>query len=278
MGVNWKEVSEALQGPRIESLQEEEKEVKYLKLDFSSKPWDRLELVHFTDLQVGSRNFMRARLEEYSDWTLSKDFRYVFLGGDLIDSATRISIGSPYENTKEPIYQVDEAVELLTPLAKAGRLVAYVGGNHERRTIPTFGDSGVLIAQRLQVPYSRGVQLIDVTFGEFGKGNPFQVALWHGGGRARTKGAIANVIYGFMQRHSAHVCFIGHLHQAMVIPDYQMVRKGGKIKLQKRFGVMSSSFQSYWNSYAEVAALNPFDVMMGRAIVERSGHFEVTIR
>jgi hypothetical protein len=53
---------------------------------------------------------------------------------------------------------------------------------------------------------------------------------------------------------------------------------GGRIKLQKVAGIMSSSFLAYWNSYAEVAALPPSDTMMARAILERNGHWEVTLR
>lgn len=263
----------------IESRAEhkEADETKLVSYSFTEKlaGYKHLEFLHLTDLQIGSKNFQRKRFIEYREWILSRPNRFVFLGGDIIDAATILSVASPYDNTAEPIDQVEEATNLLRPLANAGRLLGYVGGNHERRTIKTFGDCGRLIARSLGVPYSRGVQLINITYG---KHEPFRVSLWHGSGSARTKGAKAQMLHRFMHQADSQVYLVGHLHDCVLLFDWRQRRIGSRIKLEKIAGIMSSSFQSYWNSYAEVFALSPSDTMMARIILEPNGKWEVTLR
>jgi uncharacterized PurR-regulated membrane protein YhhQ (DUF165 family) len=44
---------------------------------------------------------------------------------------------------------------------------------------------------------------------------------------------------------------VGHLHDVVLLFDWRQQRINKRIKLQKIAGIMSSSFQEYWNSYAE---------------------------
>ena len=234
-----------------------------------------LELSMLTDMQFGHLECRVDRIKEYVDWLLSVPNRFCVLGGDMVDAAHALSVGSPYENACEPKEQVFEFAELLMPLR--ARILGYVGGNHERRTIKQFGSLGSLIANLLRIPYSDGKQFIDIYFG---KHAPFKVELWHGRGAARTKGARAQMIHQFMQQGEAHLYLCGHLHDAMLLWDWRQVRdhRHGRIRLQKIAGVMSSSFLSYWATYAEVAGLSASDVMMARAIIEPNGHWEVTMK
>ena len=271
---------ESLVAPRLRVLQSEADQVKLVSYDFNDPKRfpaknASVELIHITDMQVGAKNFMRKKFLKYREWILSAPNRFVLLGGDIVDAATILSIGSPYDNTGEPIDQVDEAVDILEPLASAGRILAYVGGNHERRTTKTFGDCGRLIARALKTPYSGGVQLIDI---HFGKHAPFKVSLWHGGGASRTKGAKAQMLHRFMTQGDSHLYLVGHLHDSIVIPDWRQQRLAGQIALTKIMGIMSSSFLSYWNSYAETYAMVPSDTMMARAILYRDGKWEATLR
>jgi hypothetical protein len=280
---DWSEIDrlrDALRAPHVAVTHAEEDEAKLVEYDFDDKKRfpdrpSQIEISHLTDLQYGSKGFQRKRFLQYRDWILSSPNRFVVLGGDLVDAATIISVASPYENTEEPIDQVDGVVDILQPLADAGRLLGYVGGNHERRTVKTFGDCGRIIARNLNVPYSRGVQLIDILFGQH---KPFKISLWHGGGSARTKGAKAQMLHRFMHQADSHVYLVGHLHDVVLLFDWRQQRIGKQIKLQKIAGIMSSSFQGYWNSYAETAAMSPSDTMMARIILERDGKWEVTLR
>lgn len=235
---------------------------------------DRIELLHLTDLQFGHRAFLRDRFVEFRDWILARPDCYVVLGGDVIDAATMLSVGSAFDNVGRPSEQVQAVVEMLGPLAP--RIWGYVGGNHERRTEKTFGECGKLIATLLKVPYSPGVQYVDVWFG---KHAPFRISLWHGTGAARTKGAKAQMVHRFMQHGDSQLYLVGHLHDAMVLYDWPEVRSGDcSTHLLKKAGVMSSSFLGYYGTYAEVAGLSPSDTLMARVLLDRDGGWEITLR
>jgi hypothetical protein len=248
-------------------------ESKYVDVQLSAAKHPKIELIHLTDLQYGAKAFKEKRFKEYRDWILADPDRFVCLGGDIIDAATVLSVASPYENTAEPGRQVEECVELLKPIR--GRILGYVGGNHERRTAKTYGDAGRVIATLLKIPYSRGVQNIDI---RYGRHQPFKISLWHGSGSARTKGAKAQMLHRFMHQGDSSLYLVGHLHDVVALYDWRQQRQDGKIVLKKIAGVMSSSFQDYWNTYAEVAGMSPSDTMMARCVLGPKGDFEVTLK
>ena len=191
----------------------------------------------------------------------------------MIDAATSISIASPYENTEEPQGQVFRFVEHAMPLRH--RILGYVGGNHERRGVKTFGDIGHLIATMLKIPYSSGKQFVDINYGDH---KAFKNSLWHGGTGSRTKGAKMQMLHRFMTQGDAQCYWVGHLHDAMMTFDWREKRQNGKIKLEKFAGVMSSSFLEHYGTYAEVAGMAASGTMMWRLILEPNGKWELTAR
>jgi hypothetical protein len=250
-------------------------QAKYVSWTFSPKQFRSLELLHLTDLQFGHVECRVKRVVEYRDWVLSEPNRFVLFGGDLIDAATIMSPGEPWQNICGPQRQVYKFCELMAPMRH--RILGYCGGNHERRGVKTFGDVGVLIAYILKVPYSDGQQLIDVTYGDH---KPFKIALWHGTGAARTKGAKAQMLTRFMESGDSQLYLVGHLHDLVLLGGWRSLRKPGhnNVHIQKIMGGMSTSFLSYWGTYAEVAGLTVSDVAMIRAVLEPDGKWEATIR
>lgn len=250
-------------------------ESKYITVRFDEAKFPKqIEIVHITDVQFGHRSCNVKKFIEYRDWILSKKNRFVFFGGDMVDAATALSIASPYENTEEPQGQVYRFVELAMPMRH--RVIGYVGGNHERRGVKTFGDLGKLIAMLLKVPYSSGKQFVDVYYGQH---RPYRNSLWHGGTGSRTKGAKAQMIHRFMTQGDSDCYWVGHLHDTMLIGDVRSARDGKKnIKAEKFRGVMSSSFLEHWGTYAEVAGMPIGSTEMWRLILEPTGHSELTLR
>ena len=250
-------------------------EAKHVDWDFSKAPFRTLELIQITDVQWGSRACRTERVIEYRDWVLSAPNRFMIWTGDNIDAATMQSKGTTWDNTGNPQQQLFEFCELWAPARH--RILGYVGGNHERRAITTFGDLGITIAALLRVPYSSGIQHIDV---HFGKHQPFPITQWHGSGGARTKGTVAQKPSRFAgDNYTSKLCLMGHLHQALCIPVWGMQRdKQGDLRLVKQIAAMGSSFLDVFGSYAEVAGYAPSDVMMPRCVLEKSGGWEVSLR
>lgn len=248
-------------------------ETKWVQWDFSDAKFKTLELVQITDVQWGHITCKRDRVREYRDWVLSKPNRYMIWTGDNIDSATMQSKGTTWENTGTPQHQMFEFIQEWAPARH--RILGYVGGNHERRCLTTFGDLGITIAALLQVPYSRGKQLIDI---QFGKHQPFQVSQWHGAGGARTKGTVAQTLYRFASDGDSQLYLMGHLHQPMIIPFWKERRGQHGIRAVKTIAAAGSSFMDLWGGYGEVSGYSPGDVLMPRCVLDKDGGWEVTLR
>lgn len=249
-------------------------QTKYLSYHFDDTPFDTLELLQFTDAQFGHTQCRYDRMQEYRDWVLAEPNRFLLWTGDNLDAASMLSRGTPWENLCAPDRQVYRFCEFWAPARH--RILGHVGGNHERRPVPMFGDLGTLISTLLRVPYSAGQQFIDVYFGQH---QPFKISLWHGTGGARTKGTIAQKLQRYMQGSDSQLFLMGHLHQPLVLPDWKPERGANqRLRLKKVVGAVGSSFLELWNTYAEIAGYAPGEIMMPRAILERNGHWEVTLR
>ena len=247
-------------------------QAKRVTVRFDSSKFNTIEICHLTDVQFGAVACQEGKLEAYRDWLLSVPNRFWLWGGDMIDAATMASIASPYENKWEPTYQAYRFLEVMAPARH--RILGYVGGNHERR-IKQF-DVGSMMASWMGIPYSSGKQLIDIHFGEH---KPFGIGLHHGCGSARSKGAKAQMVHRFMNEGDSQLYLVGHLHDALLLWDWRVRRDDrGGVKLQKVCGGMSSSFLEHWGTYAEVAGMSPSDTMMIRCILEKNGHWEVTMK
>lgn len=250
-------------------------QARYLTWDFRHLEFETLELLQITDCQYGHKECNEEKLLEYLGWVISEPNRFLLLGGDLVDAGHKLSKGSPFEQIGDPQEELWRFCEMFAPYRH--RVLGYVGGNHERRTMDTFGDLGKSLATILQIPYSPGKQHIDIHFGSH---SPFKISHFHGRGASRTKGAITNVIVDLMRQSDSDLYLTGHLHQAQTVIDWRELRDGnGGMKLRKIVGGMGSSFLKHYGTYAEVImAANPQGIMMHRTILEKGGHWEVTLR
>lgn len=251
-------------------------ESKQVNIDFPEsliKQWPCLELIQIGDVQFGHKDCKIPRVREYRDWVLAKPYRFVLFTGDMIDAAHAFTPGSPWDNIFGAQSQVYQFCQIFAPMRH--RILGYVGGNHERRGIPVFGDLGILLATMLKVPYSGGRQYLNL---RFGKHQPFRILLWHGHPRARTKGALAQIIDRFMQIGNAQLYLTGHNHQAMIIPSYREVSEHGRIRLEKVIGASCTSFLETYGSYGEFMGFGAYDVLMSRGILEKDGKWELTVR
>lgn len=249
-------------------------QARRLTWDFSKVNIKTLELLQITDVQFGHKACDTETVEKYLAWVLSQENRYILFGGDMVDAGHVQSKGSPFEQVGDPQEELWQFCKLFAPVRH--RVLGYVGGNHERRSIPTFGDIGKSIATVLELPYSPGKQHIDINFGDH---KPFKISMWHGGGGGQTKGTLANGLVKFMNQADSQLYLLGHLHQAMVVQESREIRAKGKMVLQKIVGARGSSFLKHYGTYAEVIiGANPQTIQMPRAVLERNGHWELTLR
>jgi hypothetical protein len=250
-------------------------EAHYVDWHFERTNFKQIEVMHITDIQYGHPMCQVNRLIEHMNWILKSPNRYFVLGGDCVDASHALAKGHGL-GQKEPQVQVIEFAQIMAPYVH--RCLGYVGGNHERRGIPMFGDLGHLIAYLMQVPYSNAKQYVNIYFGDH---KPFKIGLFHGASGGQTKGAVANQVYRWMTQADCHYYLLGHLHQAMVIPDNREHHdlENKCMTNEKIIGAMSTSFLEHYGTYAEIAGYkNPGKSLMAHCIIEKNGHWEVRLR
>ena len=251
-------------------------ESKHVDVDFPEhlvEQWPNLELSSIADIQWGNVAVKIKAVERFVRDVLDKPNRFVFLVGDIVDAAHAFTPGTSFDNLFRPQSQVFTIAEILAPMRH--RIVGYVGGNHERRAVPFFGDLGTLIAILLRIPYSGGRQFVRI---KYGKHNCFRTMLWHGHPRARTKGALAQIMERYMQIGNAQLYLTGHNHQAIVVPNFREVHERGRIRKELTIGAAGTSFLETYGSYGEWMGFGSYDVLMPLARLEKDGGWEYVTR
>ncbi len=90
---------------------------------------DYAEVIFIGDSHLGSPQFDEPRFLAMLDYCL-KNKIYVLLMGDLVETATRYSVGAGvYEQTSITQTQYEKMVEWLTPLAKKKLILGLLRGN-----------------------------------------------------------------------------------------------------------------------------------------------------
>ena len=106
------------------------------------------------DCHFGANNFNEEMFEDAIEKCLESKIPVIFMG-DLLECATRYSVGAGvYEQKKALQDQVEQMVEYLKPLAKAGLIIGMLTGNHCQRAYKEVGiEPTMLMCQLLDVPY-----------------------------------------------------------------------------------------------------------------------------
>lgn len=115
---------------------------------------DYAEVLFVGDVHLGSPQCDKQRFLDMIEYAKQKGV-YVLLMGDLIEMATRNSIGSGvYEQEFIGQSQYEQMVEWLTPLAQKKLILGTHRGNHENRVYEQSGvDISKALARELDVPY-----------------------------------------------------------------------------------------------------------------------------
>jgi len=100
---------------------------------------DYAEVVFIGDAHYGSPQFDQGRFLGMLEYCL-KNRVSVLLMGDLLETATRHSVGAGvYEQKEIPQSQHEQMVEWLKPLADKGLILGALTGNHEERIYKACG-------------------------------------------------------------------------------------------------------------------------------------------
>lgn len=192
---------------------------------------EELEGIHikiFGDEHIGDEHCDLKRLKERIEYVANTKNVYCVLNGDLVDNATKTSIGDTYAQEFNPMEQLKTAVELFEPIKD--KILAITHGNHEARTYRKEGiDLSYLLAAQLGLTdrYTPTSALLFVRLGKETRNRKnangkvrqicYTIYMLHGSGGGRKEGAKAIRLADMASVVDADIYIHNHTHLPMVM-------------------------------------------------------------
>lgn len=240
---------------------------KIYRFDFQPKS-GFLRIVPLYDLHIGLKTVDEEALDRIIDHIDSDPDCVTFLGGDAVESATRDSIGLGMIEQKYHVQEQRRRVtEKLRPLAKAGKILGGLTGNHEMR-VQRFNDDNPMaeICYDLEIPYWGYSAYLKLVVGDVA----YHVFAHHGRSGATTRAGKINAALRLAQIAHVDLYISGHTHERMQIPEivYEIDDKTDRLVARKRVHVIAGSLPEYFGGYAEMSAYPPS--VTGPVLIELS--------
>jgi predicted phosphodiesterase len=244
--------------------------MKVLKIDLP-RELDQIELHVFADEHIGDEQCDLKRLYQRIEHVRNTPNAYCILNGDIIDNATRTSIGDIYAQEFNPMLQLARAVEIFEPIKDKILLITH--GNHENRTYQREGiNLSHLLANQLGLgaKYSPTSAVMFVRFGEDATGKKetngsgkyrmmcYTVYVLHGSGGGRKEGAKANRLAEMASIIDADIYIHSHTHLPLIMKQgfHRIDAKNSTVAFVDKLFVNTAANLNY-GGYGEAGAFKP---------------------
>lgn len=231
---------------------------KILKYEFNKEIHKEhgLVIVPITDVHLGSRHANVPYFQAFIDYILAVPNCVTILNGDLAETATKDSVGAAmFEEEANIPEQLETLVEMLRPLAEAGKILGVGPGNHEQRVENLIGINPMsILADKLGVPYFGHQGFFRIVVNEI----EYTCAFHHGVGGGATTGSKSSAAEKMNKVVIADLYFSGHTHGRQWHRDLiYTFGDGDELVPLLRTYVVGGSFLEYWGGYSEMKALAP---------------------
>lgn len=237
--------------------------MKVIKIDLP-KELEKIELHTFADEHIGDEHSDLERLKQRIEYVANTPYAYCVLNGDIIDNATKTSIGDIYANEFNPMQQLEEAVRLFKPLKD--KIIAITHGNHEARTYKKEGiDLSYLLSVQLGL-FERYSPTSALIFLRFGKSRNhcntskqcYTIFMLHGGGGGRKEGAKAIRLADMSSIIDADIYIHSHTHLPMVMKQgYHRIDKQNSTVRQVEKLFINTAANLNYGGYGEAQEFKP---------------------
>lgn len=243
--------------------------MKTVKIDLP-REYKSIELHTFADEHIGDEHCDIQRVLERIEHVRNTPNAYCILNGDIIDNATKTSIGDTYTQVFNPMEQLKKAVELFAPIKDKILLITH--GNHENRTYKKEGiNISSLIASQLGLSekYTPTSAVLFIRFGESqtqmetnGSGKHRQICytayVLHGSGGGRKEGAKAIRLADMASIIDCDIYIHSHTHLPMVMKQgfHRIDTRNSTVALVDKLFVNTAASLKY-GGYGEAGEFKP---------------------
>lgn len=195
--------------------------MRTIKIDLPSE-LKSIELHIFADEHIGDAHCDMDRLLERIEYVKNTPNAYCIMNGDILDNATKTSVGDVYAQVFDPMDQLSRAVKLFGPIKD--KILCITHGNHENRTYKNEGvNLSSLIAAQLGLDgrYSPTAAVIFLRFGADESNHRrklrYTIYTLHGSGGGRKEGGKVNRLADMASIIDTDIYIHSHTHLPMVI-------------------------------------------------------------
>ena len=212
------------------------------------KELDKIQLHIFADEHIGDSHCDMARLQERIDYVANTENAYCILNGDILDYASRSSIGDIETREFNIMGQLEKAVKLFSPIKD--KIICITNGNHEARGYRKEGfDISRMIAMQLGLDdkYTPTSAFVFLKFGKTkSHGNVDSRILYtlyvnHGSGGGRKEGAKAIRLADMASIADADIYIHSHTHLPMIM-------KQGFFRVDSRHSTVTNTTKLFINT------------------------------
>ena len=237
--------------------------MKVIKIDLPDD-LKHIELHTFADEHIGDEHSDIKRVLQRIEYVKNTPNAYCILNGDIIDNATRTSIGDIYTQVFNPMEQLKRAVELFEPIKD--KILCITHGNHENRSYKKEGvNISSLIANQLGLAdrYTPTSAVLFIRFGKLSAHDRFHKVLYtlyvlHGNGGGRKEGAKAIRLADMASIIDTDIYIHSHTHLPMIMKQayHRIDNRNSMVARVDKLFVNTASNLSY-GGYGESGAFKP---------------------
>jgi len=213
------------------------------------------ELLFIGDVHYGSINCAVDKFQANLDYCLRERVP-LFLMGDMLEAATRYSVGSGVYQQLSPQEQIEHMLEFLRPLAEAGLIVGYITGNHEDRITKETGiDVSKNLCRELKIPYLGAAGWTIFYVGP----QAYTLYAIHGSSGSRFDYTKLKAVMDLSHYFQADIIASGHMHTILDnAVERQVVSRTRKIvEVKKCHVIVTGHYLKYDKSYAQAKGMPP---------------------
>ena len=229
------------------------KQIRLNKVELKLKKGAKyVELMFIGDTHLGSPQFDQPRFLAMLNYCLRNEL-YVLLMGDLLETATRTSVGAGvYEQEDSPDDQFTQMCEWLKPLADKGLIIGAHIGNHEERI---YKESGFNITKamcrELNIRYLGDACWTNLRVGT----ENYVLYTLHGRTGSRFDGTALLALERISTSFFADLVAMGHAHKLITSSVIIQRVVNGMVKEFKKYLLITGSYLKYDGGYAQTVGL-----------------------
>lgn len=216
------------------------------------KGMEYAELMFIGDAHFGSPQFDKPRFLAMLDYCL-KNKLYIILMGDLLETATKASVGAGvYEQEDSTQDQYEQMCDWLKPLADLGLIIGAHIGNHEERI---YKDSGFNVTKamckQLNIKYLGDACWTHLRVGS----QTYVLYTLHGRTGARFDGTALLALERISTSFFADLVACGHSHKLVTSSVIIQRVVNGLVREFKKYLLICGSYLKYDGGYAQTVGL-----------------------